>query len=278
MKDKNREYRKKIASDTLRILEEGYFLNSAGEQIDIANAQSFTEENTITYTPDMTDSLIVNRIPALLDEPANIEVNDLPTMDAVRKVIGEGHENVAYLNFASAKNPGGGFLRGSQAQEESIARVTGLYNSLMKAIEYYEVNRKTKSCFYTDYMIYSPNVPIIKDEEGNNMDTLLTASIITAPAVNIGVVKRRDPEKLNGVETVMKRRIEKVLAVALEHGHKVIVLGAWGCGVFSNDPNNMARYFNEVIEEKFRFEFKKIVFAVYSSSDRFIQPFYKEFY
>lgn len=37
---------------------------------------------------------------------------------------------LAILNFASAKNPGGGFLRGSQAQEECLARASTLYGSI----------------------------------------------------------------------------------------------------------------------------------------------------
>ena len=75
----------------------------------------------------------------------------------------------------------------------------------------------------------------------------------------------------------MKRRIIKVLAIALEHEHRHIVLGAWGCGVFQNDPNDVARWFKEVIEEQFKNEFLEIVFAVYSRNERFIRAFYEEF-
>ena len=75
----------------------------------------------------------------------------------------------------------------------------------------------------------------------------------------------------------MKRRIEKVLAIALKHGHQSIVLGAWGCGVFQNDPNDMARYFKEVIEEKFNNQFQKITFAIYARNERFIKPFQEAF-
>ena len=126
-------------------------------------------------------------------------------------------------------------------------------------------------------MIYSPGVPILKNEEGCNLNKLITAAIITAPAVNTGVVKHREPHRMQEIEIVMKRRIEKVLTIALVHGHRSIVLGAWGCGVFQNDPNDIAKYFKEIIENKFKNEFKKIVFAVYSSRERFIKPFLNEF-
>lgn len=74
-----------------------------------------------------------------------------------------------------------------------------------------------------------------------------------------------------------KRRIEKVLGIALKHNHLSVVLGAWGCGVFQNEPDNIAKYFKSVIETKFNQEFRKIVFAIYAKNNRFIKPFIKEF-
>ena len=68
-----------------------------------------------------------------------------------------------------------------------------------------------------------------------------------------------------------------MLAVALKNGHSNLVLGAWGCGVFGNDPQDIATYFHEVIDIYFRNKFKRIVFAVYTNNDRLIQPFYDLF-
>jgi len=273
----NRNNRQKIAENTLQILKQGFFINSAGNKIDISEAQKIAEENTVAYSPEKTDDLIRDRKQKLLSQQTKISVTKETTLNAVRRLINEGSENIVYLNFASAKNPGGGFLGGSQAQEESIARSTGLYPCLLKAKEYYEANRKSKSCFYTDHMIYSPDVPVIKNEEGENLTALFVASVITAPAVNAGIVRQRESEGIAEIENVMKRRIEKVLSMALEHKHRVIVLGAWGCGVFQNDPKNIARYFREVIDLKFKNEFVEIVFAIYSGNEKFIEPFNKEF-
>ncbi|MEZ4888283.1 MAG: TIGR02452 family protein [Chitinophagales bacterium] len=269
--------RQNIATDTLQCLEQGYFNSPTGETINIKETQDFAVANTITYSPAMTDELLQNRSSKTLETPTEIEVTNETSLNATRRLINEGHTDVVCLNFASARNAGGGFLGGSQAQEESIARATGLYPSLMQASDYYEINRKFKSCFYTDYMIYSPKVPILKDEEGNCLEALVTASFITAPAVNTGIVKQREPKRLKKIEEVMKRRIEKVLAIALEHGHKSIILGAWGCGVFQNNPDDIARYFKEVIEGKFKNQFRKITFAIYASNERFIKPFQEAF-
>lgn len=273
----NRDFRKQIAENTLEILRKGFFKSPSGSTINISELQSKAEALTKVYTPQESDYLIENSsFPNALNE-TKIEVVNKPTLEAVRDLITHGYKDVLCLNFASARNPGGGFLGGSQAQEESIARSTGLYNCQIKTSGYYETNRKEKSCIYTDYMIYSPFVPIIKDEQGNTINSKEYCAIITAPAVNRGIVKLKEPQRLTEVETVMKRRIRKILAISLQNNHKSIVLGAWGCGVFQNDPQDIARYFKEVIESEFKNKFNTIVFAIYSKNERFIKPFINEF-
>lgn len=273
----NRAGRKNIAEDTLKILEDGYFKQVNGETQSIAELQKYAVENTKVYSPEESNQLILDRISSPATTPTKISVVHGTTLDITRKLIAEGNNDVLCLNFASAKNPGGGFLGGSQAQEESIARSTGLYPCQMKAWTYYEINRNSTSCFYTDYMIYSPKVPILKNEEGEICPEIMTTGIITAPAVNTGVVKRKEPNRVGEVKEVMKRRIAKVLAIALFNNHKSIVLGAWGCGVFQNDPVEIAQYFNEIIEADFKDEFREIVFAIYSRQEKFINAFYEEF-
>ncbi len=224
----------------------------------------------------MTDKLLEKKIPNSKNVETSISVTSETTLDCVRRLNSEGKKHVICLNFASARNPGGGFSGGSQAQEESIARASGLYPALLKSTDYYEVNRNVKSCFYTDYMIYTPETPIFKNENGKNMEKLVCASVITAPAVNAGVVKHREPERVEEIVKVMKRRISKVLSISHVNNHKVLVLGAWGCGVFRNDPVDMARYFKEVLESDYKNIFDEIVFAVYSRNKRFITPFIEE--
>jgi len=181
------------------------------------------------------------------------------------------------LNFASAKNPGGGFFNGAQAQEESIARSSGLYPCQLSAIEFYETHRKMKSCIYTDGMIYSPKVPIIRKDSGELLDTAIECSIITAAAVNTGVVKRFESHKVDEVKSIMKKRIDKLLMLSANNDHKTLILGAWGCGVFQNDPNMIARLFSELLKEKYKGVFEKVVFAIYAKNKKFIEAFRNEF-
>lgn len=273
----NRDQRKNIAESTLKILEQNNYLNKYGELVDLTKFQKEAIKNTKLYPPTLSDQILLNRIPSTSRYDTKFHVERDTTLNSVRNLVRKGYSDVVYLNFASAKNPGGGFLGGSQAQEESIARSTGLYPCLLNKFEYYEVNRKTQSCFYTDYMIYSPNVPIIKDEEGQTLVEPILASVITAPAVNTGVVLRQEPHRESEIEIVMKRRIAKVLAIASQNGQKNIVLGAWGCGVFKNDPSKIAKWFKKIISDKFNSDFENIVFAIYAKDDRFITPFYENF-
>lgn len=273
---KNRNERKNIAENTLEIIENRFYINDRKERISMQELLDYAISNSKLYTPSESDDLL-NKNEGEISYETQIKVEEATTLDSVKNLIEEIKEEVVYLNFASAKNPGGGFLGGSQAQEESIARVTGLVPCLNNNFEYYEVNRKTSSGLYTDYMIYSPKVPIFKDEEGNLLDKPTLASVITAPAVNAGAVRKNQPRKVNEIEGVMKRRIEKVLAIAIENNYKNIVLGAWGCGVFRNEPNDVAKWFKEVIKTKFELSFKNIVFAIYSRDKKFVNAFKKEF-
>lgn len=178
---------------------------------------------------------------------------------------------MAVLNFASAKNPAGGFLKGSNAQEESLARASALYPCTKQMNEMYEANRNYDSGLYLNYMIYSPFVPVFRAEKGQLLNKPYFISIITAPAVNAGVVKSRESKKnIDKIAEVMLFRIKKILSLALIHQIEALVLGAFGCGVFKNDPEEVASYFKKIVLEDKRFKniFKKIVFAVLDKSSK----------
>lgn len=270
--------RSETAKETLRIIEQGYYENKNQKRISIAKLQAFAVEKTTLYRPEELNLLIRElNIDVPILSSTKYEVTGETTLNAVRRLTLEGEKNILCLNFASAKNPGGGFLGGAQAQEESIARSSGLYPTLLLAPDYYETNRKNRSCLYTDHMIYSPKVPIFKLEDGTNMDDVITCSVITAPAVNTGVVKRNEPQNILNIEPYMRRRIEMVLALSLKHGYDSLVLGAWGCGVFQNDPREIALWFEDILKGKYRDQFKRVVFAVYARNERFIRPFRERF-
>lgn len=171
---------------------------------------------------------------------------------------------IGVLNFASAKNPGGGFLEGSQAQEESLARSSGLYHSLLKCPEYYSFHRGEESLLYSDRIIYSPNCPVFRTDSGTLLDRFYTVDFITSPAPNAGAIAINQPENTARIPEVLRDRGKKVLTIAGDRGCDALVLGAWGCGVFRNDPSMVAQMFADLLLEKGELagKFKTVLFSV----------------
>jgi uncharacterized protein (TIGR02452 family) len=172
------------------------------------------------------------------------------------------------LSFASARNPGGGFINGAKAQEEDLARCSGIYPCLLTQPTYYDINRASDSLLYSDYVIYSPKVPWFRVRNRELLDDVFLASVITAPAPNAGQALRRDPECSPEIASTLRQRAGIILAIARDHGHRSLLLGAWGCGVFRNDPNMVADVFGEWLKDRrFLGCFDRVTFAIYTSKN-----------
>jgi uncharacterized protein (TIGR02452 family) len=156
-------------------------------------------------------------------------------------------------------------LGGSQAQEESLARSSGLYPCLTQFAELYTYNSQpTSTALYSDHLIYSPGVPVLRLDDGQWRPQPLLLDIITAPAVNAGALARNAPHLLPQLVPTMRQRLRLVLAAAARHGAEALVLGAWGCGVFANDPAQIAELCAEALAEPaIRGRFRRIDFAIF---------------
>ncbi|MCU6792375.1 TIGR02452 family protein [Paenibacillus sp. WQ 127069] len=268
----NREVRSQMAKETLDILEKGFYINLQGSRVPLKKEIEKAICDTILYVPDMLPVIkkdMIARIAHGRETLTSIEVTAETTLEAARRIVlDHRYGDTLCLNFASAKNPGGGFLGGSQAQEESLARSSALYPCIEPMNEMYTYNRNLKTCLYSDYMIHSPKVPVFREDIGKLLAEPFLVSILTAPAVNAGVVREREPHNVVKINPVMSERIRYILSVAALHGDKSIILGAYGCGVFKNDPNDVAQLFKQVlIEEGYHTLFDKIVFAIIDKSD-----------
>ena len=259
----NRDQRALLAKQTLEILASGTYRAPSGRDVNIAAEQERSVRNTVLYRPtDFPSNLLLPSAGRV----ASIEVTGETSLDAARRLSAEvAPPDPLCLNFASAKNPGGGFLGGSQAQEESLSRSSGLYACLEPMREMYEHNRRLDTCLYSDHMIYSPSVPVFRDDGGRLLDEPYLVSFLSVPAVNAGAVRRNEPVNVDRIEAVMRSRTEKMLWVAASRGHRALVLGAWGCGVFANDPVMIARLFAEHLtgEGRFATQFDRVVLAVF---------------
>jgi len=265
----NRDKRTVLAKQTLSILEAGSYRAPSGNTVSLAEPMKAALEGTRLYRPaDFPESLT----PATGREEGRtrIEVTAETTLEAAQRVQEESKEDgTLVLNIASAKNPGGGFLNGSQAQEESLARSSGLYPCLLLAREMYDYHRELGTCLYSDHMIYTPDVPVFRDDAGTLREAPYCVSFISSPAVNAGAVRRNEPEKVTLIEPTLRERMRKILWLAMQHHYRTLILGAWGCGVFQNEPALVARLFAELLRPgtEFGSQFDRIVFAIYDRTE-----------
>jgi uncharacterized protein (TIGR02452 family) len=201
-------------------------------------------------------------------QPAQIMVTAESTVAALERLAGAGRQDVGALNFASARRPGGGWDTGSRAQEESLARASGLTASLAAAPGYYTANRQHEHLFYTDHAIWSPAVPFFARDDGSLLEQPFTAGIITMPAPNLGGMSRLSEGELRSLPDLWLKRIRCVLALSIIQKVQHLVLGAWGCGAFGNDPILVARSFKMALapSDPWLHGFETITFAILDHS------------
>ncbi|WP_435167847.1 TIGR02452 family protein [Paenibacillus glycanilyticus] len=258
--------RREIAQETLLIQQQGYY-NYNGIRVNIGEAQKLSEDKSRLFTPEEGVSIIGNlRVPVKGASQPSVYVTNEATVQAIIRYAETGAERVGVLNFASAKNPGGGFLNGAMAQEESLAASSGLYGTQLRHERFYSANRACRSMMYTDHAIYSPDVVFFRDTRFNLIRQPIRASVLTLPAVNYGQVVQKGENKLQA-ERVMKDRMRLALAVFAHQGDTNLILGAYGCGVFGNDPVKVANWWHDLLEaEGYGTWFSTITFAVLDTS------------
>jgi uncharacterized protein (TIGR02452 family) len=273
-----RDERAATAAETVRILSTRSYVGPSGRTIAIDRDFQDCLNETRLYRPGQLAKLAAGA--TATGKVGRITVSNCTSLSAAARLHAEyGPDRVVLLNFASARNPGGGFLNGSQAQEESLARASGLYASISRMTDYYEANRRSKSALYTDHMIYSPRVPVFRDDDDHLIEEPWSVAMITAPAVNAGAVRANEPDSVPRIAETMNGRIASVLGLAAHHGHDSLVLGAWGCGVFANDPREIAELFASHLlgEGRFARAFSEVVFAVFDRKGKIIRPFAERF-
>lgn len=250
---------KETAKSVLRLIKVGEYV-ADGRTVNFGSEQSKAMGGTRLYTPEQLELL----------EPGAGSQPKIGVMDGTTQSIAQimatarvGH--VGILNFASARNPGGGFLNGAKAQEEDLCRCSGLYPCLLNCMEYYDANRHQTSLLYTDHVIFSPSVPFFKASgTGELLADVFCVSVITAPAPNSGPFLRQYPRAVTELRQTFQRRWRNVLRIARDQGISRLLLGAWGCGAFGGDPQMAAQTAQEAIQTDGA-GINEIVFAIPSS-------------
>lgn len=266
--------RKSMAKETLKIIHQGYYepvaTNPAGQppannQIIIKPAIEQSIKRSVLISPAEGEAILEKYPAGIKCGCPRTRVENISTVGAVRLLAEEGKTDIGVLNFASAKNPGGGFLNGAKAQEESLTVSSALYPTLTAHETYYSENRAHRSMMYLDYAIYSPEVVIFRDEDFRLAETPVMASVLTLPAVNMGQVMLKG-ENVQEAKRVMRRRMKLALGIFAEQKAKHLVLGAYGCGVFRNDPREVAAWWRELLEDGMGQYFDSVFHAVLDSS------------
>jgi uncharacterized protein (TIGR02452 family) len=201
-------------------------------------------------------------------ERAKIVVSGCRSVEAAEKYVREG-KRVCVLNFASSATPGGGVLHGSSAQEEAICRTTTLYpcldNDLMWE-SFYLPHRLKGDPLANNDCIYTPGVCVFKSDtdfpKPLSKDQWWSVNIITCAAPNL--LSRHLHRSVSQAElrTLFRSRIRRIFDVAHAEQNEVLILGAFGCGAFGNDPHLVADAFFEVMRD-YMFCFETIEFAIF---------------
>ena len=181
----------------------------------------------------------------------NIIVEPLDTVSAIQKWSQVGR--VCALNMASYKRPGGGVENGARAQEECLFRCSNLFDVLSK--DFYPLG--DYECLYTQRALFFKDKDYIQIEP-------IQCDVITLAAINLNDKAKYDPvQNLYNYENLTREKIRLMLSVPQSWGAQYLILGAWGCGVFKNDPEKIAQYFKDaIIGEGYGSLYKKIIFAV----------------
>jgi len=252
-----------LGNSALHACRRGYYIGPDGQTVDWGSQIAAAVKGKISISPDAP----LPKAPSTKSPVTRVQVTNETTLAAARQFADAGLRPLA-LNFANGIDPGGGFLSGARAQEEVLCRSSALYATLV-GDEMYEAHRERPRPDSTDWAIYSPDVPVFRRDEGTELSVPWPLSFITCAAPYAPAIGQPDSGNL------LRKRIHRVLAIAQAYRHQALVLGAWGCGAFGNDPSRTAQAFRDTLENEFAGAFSDIAFAVtdWSPERKTLGPF-----
>jgi uncharacterized protein (TIGR02452 family) len=160
-----------------------------------------------------------------------------------------------FLNHPNPRSPCANFDKSGSAYEEALILSSGLYRSLMEGegkdmyVKNIKLDEKKLDGIYRSDLIYSPNVPLFRDNEMNlieNYENEYTKmNVISIPAVNYKIYSQDDDFSFEKYEKNMRSRINRILKVALKHEHTKIFITPWGCGLEQGPWDDVIEWFKE---------------------------------
>ncbi len=250
----NRELLTGVFRDTREFYETDEMLRQAVEE---------SCRNTVFYRPEHYPSVPEGHLSGL------VSVTKERTFECAFRLRKKYPDRrIAVLNFASAVSPGGGVLNGAPAQEESLCRCSTLYPVLTQDWlyrSYYRENRRAHDPLNTDACIWTGDVVVCKSDEDLperlSHEEMIRTDVLTCAAPDLRTCRIPDAQ----LYELHLRRGRHILSIAAHHHDTVLVLGAFGCGAFMNDPQVTAKAYRQLMDEMGHL-FEEIVFAVYCKS------------
>lgn len=237
-------------------------------------------ENSIINSKCYDEQFLSNKNPCFADSKITVEEN--LTLLSARKAAKSN--KTAVLNFANPIEPGGGVTRGANAQEEYLCRASTLYNCLvnLQNAGFYDYHRAlikdgeiNKLFLASDKVLYTPNVVVFKEDSGYTPGRNMPfTQVYTENWFKIDILTCSAPYfcdesfllKEQDLKELFERRIKNIFEVAIEQEVEVLILGAFGCGVFCNPPELVANVFKKALSEsRYSGAFKEVVFSIKKS-------------
>lgn len=239
--------RVRILRETMKAAEDGFYLV---EEREVKLPVSFDEiKETKLYSAEQIAQL--PKLDVSGAEPAKITLRNQDTLEAAFELHQRRKETekpVLVLNFANPYRPGGGIRSKPGTQEEHLCVKTTLLCSLEteEAWPFYQTNLDCGTQAQTDTILYSPNTVVIRNPNLSLREDPFPIAVMT---VSAPIASRMEPEELPNLENILRNRIYSMIRTTVEEGYTRLVLGAWGCGNFGNDPELVAKLFYQVLIE-----------------------------
>ena len=229
-------------------------------------------------------------IPAMPELPSitkmiqqKVTVQNADTLKAAIPLFDPAQPPPAILVFANAFRPGGPF-EGASAQEEDMARYTAylrfwdVYAHLFERSTLYNAKSPRPQVIPSEAAVLFTNVPLVRKSNGDFLDPNMAFKQPRFHFVVSAAPDMRNPHHLpGGYDRFIRRCIHAQFEAAVKSGSKTLIWGAWGYGVFKNQPEDIAKAYREILPQYIN-NFDQVIFAIpFSDMNENFTTFFKYF-
>lgn len=257
--------RQEVFHSTIDIVKAGSYITESGIEVQLQLNADALKDNVFCERP-------ITLLHTQRDYSTSVSVRKLDCLDLAHELLEQDPtDNLCVLNMASAGNPGGGVARGAGAQEEYLFRCSDYYRFLYQYACHFdcrsygiEPNQRHSYPMRGDHAgIFSHGVTVFRSNEANGYALLEHPWRVNFVAVAAHCLHGHPAQIPTEMIPSTLDRIRTIFRIAYNNGQRRLVLGAFGCGAFSNPPSHMAQLFKQVIEEpEFEGLFQAIHFAI----------------